>query len=108
MEEEMKFPVDEITLNLVLDSCNGAYDIDEETGEYIWTGSDFPLTTLLDFLSGVTPEDYEEEIVCDEYGDEITLAICNKSIFTYEDVMVALIEEVARLRTLVPSEHREP
>ena len=105
-EEEMEFPVDDSTLMAVEHALGGMLQYDEETDDFNVIGADYSLYALLEFLSGVSEEDFEEVDDDDEYG--IPVVICNKPIFHPDNVISALIKEIKRLRELVPEDDKEP
>lgn len=83
------FPVDDITLDAILHSLNGAFTVDEE-GNHTLVGADYTLSDLLDFLSG-----YDKSKLIQE-GPNIYLY--PDPVYTEHCVIRALIEEIKRLR----------
>lgn len=103
-----KFPIDEVTLNAVKHALNGAYDIDDK-GHHVVVDAEFNLSQLLDFLSGYDPsklrliQEGEEVAVDAPFFDQIQGAAIYEypdAVYTRDDVIRALIEEVERLRAL--------
>ena len=95
-----EFPVDDITLDLILHSLDGVYEVDEE-GNHQLVGADMTLNQLLDFLSG-----YDESKLIHEgmmpdpmgWGIEVEMTSYPDPIYHEHDVIRALIHEIQRLR----------
>ncbi|MGL4998010.1 MAG: hypothetical protein ACRC5T_03330 [Cetobacterium sp.] len=78
-------PVDEAGLAILRDAVNSAWTVDEDGNHYIEDG--FSLLQYLNFLSG-----YDPSLVVDgEYPDPV---------YSTSDVILALIKEIERLRTV--------
>lgn len=84
------FPVDDVTLSLVYQSLNTHFDVID--GEHVLVGGEFTLSRLLEFLSG-----YDAARAVPDTTDEDVM-IYPGQIYTKEDVIRALINEVGRLR----------
>jgi hypothetical protein len=90
------FPVDDITLDLIEHSMQGAYRVDPD-GTHHLVGSDMTLSGLLQFFSGYNPEFVEQYV--DEDGFEVPdLTVYPYPVYSHESVIQALIDEIRRLR----------
>lgn len=90
------FPTDETTLDLILESFQGAYAVDLD-GTHHWTGSDFSFHRLLDFYAGYDPN----KLVPFEGEDMHTrddILEYKGDLYGERDVVKALIAEIRRLR----------
>lgn len=105
MDDQNKnmFPVDESTLMAVEHALGGSLEYDEDKDDFYVVGAEYSFPTLMEFLSGVTEDDYVEEFDTD-FGEFIT---CTKPLFHQDDIIEALIAEVRRLRELVPDHLKE-
>lgn len=91
------FPVDDIMLNAVEHALGGALESDSD-GNLQLVGSDYSLSTLLDFLSGYNPEQvipYEDE---DLHTWDDVVEYIGGALYHEHDIIQALIDEVRRLR----------
>lgn len=86
----MSFPIDEITLNVIKDALTTPWEVDPETGDHYRENGVPSLYQLLEFMSG--PEDFSEE----EYGDSVMVS--NRPTYSTGDLILALIDEIERLR----------
>lgn len=105
MDEQKDFPVDEATFLALEHAMGGSYEYDEDDDRFYIVGADYGFPDLMEFLSGVTEHDYVEE-----YSEEVGefYVVCRKPMFHHEDVILALIKEVRRLRGFLPEEIKEP
>jgi len=85
------FPVNDFVLDQIEHALGGALN---ENGQ--WTGSDFSLPQYLDFLSGHNESKYLSEAL--EGGTEVR-TYCGEH-YHYTDVILALIGEIRRLRSV--------
>lgn len=93
--------LDDPMLDAIEEALAGAYTIDDDTGDLTLVGSEFTLTQLLDFYSGV---DKSKFVLLGE-GDPMGLGIEGAPIYEYpdatyseRDLIAALVAEVRRLR----------
>lgn len=91
------FPVDDVTL-LAVEHALGATLTRDAAGEWMVIGSDYTMTQLLNLLSGYDPA--LEVPMADEYGheDEDFVEYTGGPIYHTDDIIIALIAEVRRLR----------
>ena len=89
MSELGPFPVDDVALDLLLDSLNASYVLNAD-GDPEVVGAEFTLHTLLDFYSGFDKGKLERA--------EDGWLTYDGSLFTETDVIRALATEVKRLR----------
>ena len=92
----MSFPVDDITLDAIEHALGGSYTVDED-GTHHLVGSDYTLSTLLDFLSGYDASKLELMDGENEW-DAIPVYSYPEALYHHTDVIRALIAEVRRLR----------
>lgn len=95
-----EFPLDDYILEAILDSFKGSFEVDEE-GNHTLVGGDFTFHGLLNLLSGYDESKlipYEDEMF-HTYDDTF---IYPDNIYSERDVIIALIEEVRRLREQRP------
>lgn len=91
------FPVDDITLNVVRDSLDEVIEyVDPSTGHVTKKGPGFGLHDVLNMLSGFDPALVREEPT---YG----ISFYPGEIYSVEDVIGALIDEIRRLRAAAPT-----
>lgn len=86
------FPVDDVTLSLVSQALNTHFEVID--GEHVISGGEFTLNRLLEFLSGYDVHRQDQEIA----EDGSVVNVYPGVIYSKEDVIKALINEVLRLR----------
>lgn len=92
-------PVDDTSLRLLREAIGGTWDVNE-AGEHTLVGAEFSLPQLLKFWSGYDPA---KERVLETHTEY------DEPVFHYTDVIVALIDEIDRLRqTAIPDENGSP
>lgn len=93
MNEEIHVPVDDNALNLLETALGYYFDGQDENGDPIGVG-EFSLYQLLDFWSGFDPSLLKQE------GDNPHLLVYQGGpVLSSRDVMMALINEIRRLRS---------
>lgn len=86
-------PVDEAGLAILRDAVNSAWLVDEDGNHYMEDGQ-FSLSRYLEFLSG-----YDKSMLV-EADDCPNLMVYPHPVYTSNDVILALIEEIERLRSV--------
>jgi hypothetical protein len=88
---ELNVPVDDTALNLLEEAVGYHFVGEDENGDPIGSG-EFSLFELLDFWSGV-----DRNNITEHPGGVVE---AHDPRLTYKDVILALIEEIRRLREL--------
>lgn len=100
MVDESRVPVDDEALNLLESALDYHFGSErDENGDPIGVG-EFSLYQLLDFWSGYDPSMEEEVVDNGEDGGARLVVYRGGPVLTSKDVMLALIAEVRRLRSL--------
>lgn len=86
---DLTIPVDDSSLNLILEATNAAYVVDDN-GEHTIVGADYTIHQLLEFWSG-----YDTALEIDQ-GDGVSYY--PHPVLSHTDIIRALIAEIHRLR----------
>ncbi len=89
MTDTIKVPVDDMSLGLMFEAMNTAYDCDED-GNHVLVGGTITMNQLLNFWSG-----YNKSKELDE-GDN--MSYYPHPVLMRDDIIRALIEEIRTLR----------
>lgn len=89
MTNTITVPVDDMSLGLMLEAMNTAYDCDED-GNHVLVGGTITMNQLLNFWSG-----YDKTQEVDESDN---MSVYPHPVLHRDDIIRALIEEVRTLR----------
>lgn len=103
------FPVDDMTLGMVEHALDYCLTFDGEDGEQLdeprGIGAEFSLHSLLDFLSGTTTDPLgvvQHLGVQETFMGPVEMTVDQRPHYTEKDIILALIQEVRRLRATTP------
>ena len=94
----MDFPVDDITLEAIEHALQGVWHL-EDDGTHTLVGAEYSFHNLMNFLSGYDPT--KEVLISDDDSTVETYVYEGGTIYGYQDVIKALVNEVKRLRKLI-------